>query len=200
MVTQTAKEGQTGCLGKIIAQLLGWLVCIVVPGVVTAIAPVSWIKFQRQGDHVTARADICFFFVIPYRTLTVDPVTSVGNRTKSGSINRYRRSGKADEYIRAESEGFLQIQGPHHEIEVPVTPADIESVVKKAGAFLQDPQAAELKLFVVANWKFSILFGGLASLMTVLYLGGVIAALGLFLLRKLGLAGKAKRLNEVNNP
>lgn len=159
MVTPSNPHTKAGGLGQVIAQLLGWLICIVISSVVTAIAPVSWIKFQRQGDRLTAHADVCLFFIIPYRIVTIDPVTSVGDRTQSGSVNRYRRSGKPDQYIRSESEGFLLIQGPYHEDDIPVTPADIQSVVMKSEAFLKDPQAAELKLFVVANWKFSVIGG-----------------------------------------
>lgn len=192
MVTPTTKALESGYLGKIIAQLVAWLVCIVAPGVITAVAPVSWVHFQRQGDHVTARANVCLFFIIPYRALTVDPVTSVGDRTKSGSVSRYRRSGTTDKYVQAESEGFLLIQGPQQEAEVSVTPADLPSVVKKSEAFLKDPQATELKLFVVSNWKFGVLFGGLASLLTVLYVFGVVVTFGQFLLRKLGLIRKVE--------
>lgn len=192
MVTQTTKSLESGYLGKVIAQLVAWLVCVVVPGVITGIAPVTWIKFQRQGDHVTARADVCLFFIIPYRTLAVDPVISFGDRTKSGSVSRYRRSGTTDKYVQGESEGFLLIQGPHSGAEVPVTPADLPSVVKKSQAFLKDPQATELKLFVVSNWKFGVLFGGLASSLTVLYVFGVTVTFGQLVLRKLGLARKAE--------
>lgn len=174
--------------GKIISQTLAFLVCVIVPGLVTAIAPVSWLRFQRQGDHVTARADTCFFFIIPFRRQSVDSVTGVDQRTQDGSVSRYRRSGKTDRYVQAESEGFLSIQGPQDEAVVSVTPADIDAMASQIEGFLKDGQASDLRLFAVANWKFSILAGGLASSLTVLYVGGLLFGLGQFLLRSLGLA------------
>ena len=39
-----------------------------------------------------------------------------------------------------------------------------------------------LKLFLVANWKFSVIAGGLVSLLTLLYGGGAVFALVKFLL------------------
>jgi hypothetical protein len=39
-----------------------------------------------------------------------------------------------------------------------------------------------LKLFLVANWKFSVIAGGLVSLLTLLYVGGAVFAFVKFLL------------------
>jgi hypothetical protein len=69
-----------------------------------------------------------------------------------------------------------------------VTPADIDAMASQIEGFLKDGQASDLRLFAVANWKFSILAGGLASSLTVLYVGGLLFGLGQFLLRSLGLA------------
>ena len=60
----------------------------------------------------------------------------------------------------------------------------------KCEAFLKDPQATELKLFVVANWKFGVIAGGPATLFSVVYVFGVVCATGMFLLRSAGLVRK----------
>ncbi len=174
-------------LGKIIAQLLGWLVCIVVPGFVTAMAPVSWVTYQRQGDHVTARAEVCLFFIIPYRTVTVDPVIGFGRDTHEGSVTRHRKTGRPDTYIQAENQGFLVINGVETEVRVSVTPFNLDSIIEKSEAFLKDPQSTKLRLFVVANWKFSVLGGALVTSLTVIYLGSCVFVLGQMVLRALGL-------------
>jgi len=175
----------------LIRHLFGLLVCIGLPALVTAIAPVSWLKFQRQGDRVAARAETCLLFVIPFRTVSVEPVIAVGERTIEGRVTWERRRGKRDLEHRSESEGFLTIKGPKESVEVQVTPFNLESVVEKVDAFLKDPAAAELKLFVVANWKFSVVAGGFVSLLTVLYLVGVVVAAGRQIILPVRVSGSA---------
>lgn len=201
MEKQIGMEPKQTLKGKIFAHAFAWFFCIGFPAIVTAIAPVSWIKYERHGDHVTATAKTCLLFVIPYKTVTVDPVTGFGDRTKSGSVSVYRRSnGRHDDHVKAEDEGFLVIQGPNQKAEVSVTPHDLESVQEKSDAFLNDPQATVLKLFVVANWKFSVIGGGLASSLLVLYLGGCVFAIGQWLLRLLGFGKQAERKGPPAGP
>lgn len=142
------------------------------PALVTAIAPVSWVTLERRDGHVAAVARTCLLFVVPYKTMTVEPVTGFGDRFVGGTVTRERRSGP-DRFTKSEDEGVLVIQGTGQSAEVPVSPFSLGSVVEKAEAFLQDSQSTELKLFVVANWKFSVIGGGLISLLTVLYVVGV---------------------------
>lgn len=175
--------------GQIITQFLAVLVCVLVPAAVTAIAPVSWIKLQRQGDHVTARAETCLLFFIPFRSVTVDPMTTVSQREVSGTYTRHIRRG-TDHYTQSEDEGFVSLVGPKSEVQVPVTPHDIDAVTRELDAFLKDPHSTKLSKFVVANWKFSIGAGGLVSLLTVLYVGSIAAGIIQFLLRLLGIGRK----------
>ncbi len=164
---------KTTWLGVIGAQSIAFVFCVLFPGGVTAVAPVSWVKFQRSGDRVTARAQVCVFFVIPYKTIVVDPVEGISDRFKGGTESRERRSGSSDRVTKSEDQGFLVIHGENQVAEVSVTPYNLKSVIERSEAFLKDPQATELKLFVVANWKFGVIMGGLTSLMTVLYVFGV---------------------------
>ena len=69
------------------------------------------------------------------------------------------------------------INGPDQTAEVPVTPFNLQEVREKAEAFLKDPQAVKMKLFVVANWKFSVIAGGLATLPAVFYVIGAVLTL-----------------------
>lgn len=150
--------------------LIAILFFVGLPALVTAIAPVAWVKFERQNDVVTARAQTCLLFLVPYRTSVVTDVVQVGDRVVAGTVHRERRPGP-DRETRSEDEGFLVIQGAEQTAEVQVSPASLQSVQQKVNAFLSDPQAKVLKLFVVANWKFSVIGGGLISLMAVFYFG-----------------------------
>jgi len=129
---------------------------------------------QRSEERVRARAATCLFFVIPFKKITVDPVVGFGDRTKSGS--EIREQGRTTSR-RTESSGFLVINGPDQTAEVPVTPFNLQEVREKAEAFLKDPQAVKMKLFVVANWKFSVIAGGLATLPAVFYVIGAVLTL-----------------------
>lgn len=162
--------------GVIVSQAFVFVFCVLLPGLLTATVPVSWVKFERQGERVTARAQVCLFFVVPYKTMTVDPVEGIDDRFVGGTESRERRSGsrQQDRVTKSEDQAFLVIRGDDQTAEVPVTPVDIKTVIERSEAFLKDPQATELKLFVVANWKFGVIGGGLMSLLTVLYVFGVV--------------------------
>lgn len=165
---------------------IAFLFCVLFPGIVTAVAPVSWVSFQRHEGRTTARAQICLFFVIPYQTKSVDPVIGIDDRFVRGKVAP-RRPGREMGH-QSEDEAFLVIHGDGKTVEVPVTPFNIQSVTERAQAFLSNPQATELRMTVVANWKFSILMGGLVSLLTVLYVVGICLSIVSGMARLLGLA------------
>lgn len=146
--------------------------CVGFPALVTAIAPISWVRFERRDGKVSATVHTCLLFVIPYKNQTVVTVTGIGDRFVAGTVTRERRCG-GDRTTKSEDEGFLVIRGNDHDAEVPVTPFNLKSVIERSEAFLHDDNATELKLFVVANWKFSVITGGLISLLTVLYIAGL---------------------------
>jgi hypothetical protein len=157
-------------------QLIALAVFIGFPALWTAMAPVSWITFERHDVRVVAHTTTCLLFVVPFKQQTVDPVVGIGEHVHRGEIHRQRRPGR-DKQTRSEDEGFLEIHGPEGTAEVSVTPFNLKSVQERSVAFLNDPNAKELTLFVVANWKFSVLGGGLISLLTVLYVLAIVVGL-----------------------
>lgn len=163
-------------VGVVLTQLLVAAVFIGIPALVTAIAPVSWIKFSRRDGQVVAKSETCLLFCIPYRSSQVDAVARFDRRDVAGSQIR-RRAGRSEPNRTTESQGFLVIQGSGRTVEVPVTPHDLDQVLERSQAFLAQPEPSELSMFVVANWKFSILMGGAFSLLTVLYFGTILLGL-----------------------
>jgi hypothetical protein len=154
-------------------QLLALALFVGFPALVTAIAPVSWVKFERRDGQVSATARVCLLFVLPYKTMRVSPVLGIGDRFVGGTVTRTNRVGR-DRATKSEDEGFLVIHGDGQVAEVPVTPFNLKSVVQRSTDFLEDQQATELKLFLVANWKFSVVMGGLISLLTLLYVSALV--------------------------
>lgn len=153
-------------------QIVALLFFVGFPALTTWGAPVSWLRFERSNNAVSATAKTCLFFVIPYKTQTVNPVVDIGDRTVAGTVRRERRPGR-DKAVKSEDQGYLVIQGPDQSAEVLVTPFNLNTVEQKCNDFLDDPTAQELNLFVVANWKFSVIMGGLLSLLTVIYFGTI---------------------------
>lgn len=154
----------------LLLQLLAFGFLVGFPAGWTAAAPVSWIKYERRDGQVSASVKTCLLFVIPYRVKSISPVSGFDDRFVGGTTS-YDSKRPHRQSVKSEDQGFLTIQSSDQQIEVPVTPHDIDSVMKQSQAFLTDPQATELELFVVANWKFSVIGGGLVSLLAVLYVG-----------------------------
>jgi len=167
-------------------------ILILIGGLViaTGVAPVSWILFERVDGQVRARVQSCVFFVVPYQTDRVDVVTEIDSGIRSGS--EQRRQGRVIPNKTADDVGLLKIRGPSQNVEVPVAPSSLDSVKAQARAFLADPQAAELKLFVVANWLFSIVFSGLATVFYGIIAVSLVYAAGQSVCKKLGLVKRRR--------
>jgi len=165
---------------------VGVLLLVGILVIATGVAPVSWIILERIDGEVRARTQSCVFFVVPYRTIRIEPVTGIETRTRSGSVTRERRSGRPDRYVTADDVGYLKIEGPTRSAEVPVAPSSLDSIEEKARGFLADTQAVELKLFVVANWTLSLVFSGLATVFYGIIAGCFVFATARWIARKMG--------------
>lgn len=156
--------------------LIGGLFSVGLPALMTAIAPVSWLEFNRVEERVTAKAQTCLLFVIPYRTQELTDVKEVTTTFKLGDM-QHRRRGDNNQG-RAESQGSVALHGPKQGeadgeiITVSVSPASTALVETKIKGFLADPQQKSLSVFTVANWKVGVIFAIPASLLTVLFVIG----------------------------
>ena len=112
-----------------VGHLIAFAFCVAFPGFVTAVAPISWVTFHRDGGVVSATARICCFFVITYSTRTVSPVVGVGDYVVAGTVER-RAGGHGS--TRSEDEAYLEIHGIDKTVAVPVTPFNIKSVTRRA--------------------------------------------------------------------
>jgi hypothetical protein len=165
--------------------LLGVFIFVGFPAFWTAAAPVSYVRLERHGDEVRASSKTCLLFFIPYRWQSVERVIGVNDRFRAGEVTRssHRRA------TRTEDEAFLILHGAAEDdfLEVPVSPASINSRLDLAEQFLKDRTALELRLFCVSNWKFAIFAGGVISLLTVLWTVGTLLAIARWFLRLAGL-------------
>lgn len=82
MATRTGKRQQPKY--GLFEFLIGGLFSVGLPALMTAIAPVSWLEFNRVEERVTAKAQTCLLFVIPYRTPELADVKEVTTTFKLG--------------------------------------------------------------------------------------------------------------------
>ena len=164
----------------VLTLLIGLVCFVAVPALVTAVAPVSYVRFEKRDGHVAASVSQCLLFVIPYSQSTIEPVKGfeervIASRTRMPTAHE-RRQNK-DHNVTVEGEATLIIIGEDEQsVSVRVSPVNIHDVKERAEKFLKEPTDTPLSLFVVANWKFSVLVGGVLSLLTILYIGGSICA------------------------
>ncbi len=114
------------------------------------------------------------FFIFPYRTYELASVDQVGKDIDPGKKIRRSRSEPVNKPTRyEEDEGFLIIRSGEQSFTLSTSPYSLDRVVGDVNAFLSDQHAASTTLFLPANWKFSVLFGGACSLATILYVCGL---------------------------
>lgn len=160
--------------GWLFSQGFVLLFCLVLPALLTAIAPVSWLTLRREGSKVHAQGQVCMFFLFPYRKYELAGVDHVGKNIDRGKKIRRLPSEPVNKPTRyEEDEGFLIIGSGERSFTLSTSPYSLDRVVGEVNAFLSDQQAASTTFFLPANWKFSVLFGGACSLATILYVGGI---------------------------
>jgi hypothetical protein len=174
MDKQTASGNRPTLRGMALQHIIVFLICVVFPGLTTFVAPASWISFKRIKDEVHCTTRTCIFFVVPFKTQHVGPVTKITHRERAGGTRREQKHGRGtDKIIHIDGEGFLKIQGVGDAYaEVNVSPASLESVVRQSQDFLNSNQEGSKIIFTIANWKFGGLMGGVLTSFTALYVVG----------------------------
>lgn len=166
---------QPSLVQKLFVHALLFGLCVVMPGVVMLIMPVASTTMIRQDGKVSASVTKKVFFVIPFSTRTVAAVSGVNDVYQAGEWSQTSSSGPRNDpkrpQTRTEDLSWLTIQGSPAAVDVPVSPADIDRVRGEIRDFLQDQGQEHLSLFTVANWKISVVTGGLLSMLTLIYIG-----------------------------
>jgi hypothetical protein len=172
-VPEPEKPARKATIGEILfGHFIFFLFGVAFPAFITAIVPVSITHFNRDGDKIRADVRKNLLFVIPSSYSTVHNVVSVNDTFQAGTSTRSRSSSGSSSVTTSEDQAFLVIEGrePAETVKVDVSPVNIDSVLEKAGTFLEDSQRPHLRLVTIANWKFGVVAGGLVSLLTLLYL------------------------------
>lgn len=147
-----------------------FLACVFLPAVFTAAAPLTFVHLERENGLVRATASRHVLFLIPYSRTSIENVQAVGDQLVSGARSRSRDASGKTRKSQTEDSAYLLIEGPSGQLEVPVSPVNIKSILQKTSAFVSDPAQSSLRFVAVANWKFGVIAGGVLSLLTVFYL------------------------------
>jgi hypothetical protein len=174
----TSRQATPG--GQRFAYTIGFIFCVMFPAFVTLIAPVSTLTLSWDGEQVEASTTRFVYLVVPYATTTLSDVRSADTALRPAHTEP--EPGRSSSTT-VEGEAHLQLSGPQGQLTIPISPINVESAQRSVEAFLAQPNRAGLRLLAVANWKFSVIAGGLLSLLTLLYVVGCVLALGRWLVR-----------------
>ncbi|MCA9094199.1 MAG: hypothetical protein KDA68_11970 [Planctomycetaceae bacterium] len=183
----------------LLTHLMAFVFFVLFPALVTAIAPVSYLRFEKQADGVAFSGTQCLLFFIPYKSYSIPSVTGIGDKVIASRVRtaeERRRFNSGPGVV--EGEAALIVTGADDRTEsVPVSPASIKSVEERARKFVESPTDKPLSIFVVANWKFSLFVGGMVSLLTVLYVVGIVLSIFHRILKVAGLSKAGETLAPV---
>ncbi|MBX7210091.1 MAG: hypothetical protein K1X78_17365 [Verrucomicrobiaceae bacterium] len=161
-------------LGRILREIMSIGFCFGLPAAYMMLFPVATTVMERRGEVVTATCIRRIFFVVPCQTESVSGVTRIDHDIVRGSLSRTLRSGDEDDRrrpaTRAEDMSSVIIVGTGGSIDVPVSPVDLDVVRRRMRDFVVESREPELRVFTVANWKWSVVGGGLLCVLPVLYL------------------------------
>lgn len=149
---------------RVFNQVAALVFLVLLPAGFTFLAPVAWTSFTRHDGVVTATATTHLLFVIPFSRQTVTAVRDVAFDFESGGTSR-----SLNRYVKYEDKGWLIISGGSGRAVVPVAAADGPDVAARITDFLGRADMPSLTVFTYAHRLFSLLVGGLVTLLTVCY-------------------------------
>ncbi len=138
---------------------------VMLPAVFTALLPVAWTTLTREQGVVTATTHKHLLMLIPFSWNTVAGVTNVDLRTESGSWTRSQ-----GRYGKVEDRASILLVGKHDLARVPVDAERAQSTAGLMEGFLQDETSTSRRFFTYADLTFSIVVGGLLTLLSAGYL------------------------------
>lgn len=138
---------------------------VLLPAVFTALLPVAWTTLTREQGVVTATTHKHLLMVIPFSWNTVAEVNDVDLRTESGSWTRSQ-----GRYGKSEDKASILLVGKHSLAKVPVDAERAQDTALLMKGFLQDGASTSRSFFTYADLTFSLIVGGLLTLLSASYL------------------------------
>jgi hypothetical protein len=168
----------------ILTQSIAILVFVLVPVLVTSMAPRSTIELRRFNGTVSAEVTRHTLLYVPiYRTIVEPLLDAESIRHESRSIKEDRtRNRKAATQI---ADGSVLLIGKSCESKVQSTYDDAPVQTQQIKAFIEDPSAETVMITANAPWMLTYVLGGIMTGLAVLYCAGSILAIARFFILSL---------------
>lgn len=182
----------TSLLSKIIVQTIAVVVFVIVPIVITLVAPLTDIEFHKTGSNASVSLKRHVLIFIPWQTkevLNVKEVradTTLEKRYQDTSENR-RKGNKGTSF----ATGQLVIISDGPEVIVQAAPELATQISKQFQQFLTSQSTAPVKFSVYASWSLSYLLGGVASFFAAFYLFSALASIMIYPFKRIRTIGKS---------
>lgn len=161
-----------------LTQMIAVLGFVVVPSLVTFIAPVTTVRMYKTADGVSADVTKYVLLFLPLFHTTVERVEDVESHVTTADWNvskEERRRGRTGVLV---ADGSVLIVGANLVYQVQSTPKDCMVEAKNLRQFLETTEAESYSVTITAGWLFSYLLGGVMTGLAILYcLGATLAIL-----------------------
>jgi hypothetical protein len=179
--TSTTAKGSASLVSIAITQSIAIVCFVVIPTLITLVAPLSTIQFLKTDKGNTVLVDRYLLIFIPWRHERVENATKLHaeiteEKRYKGTVEERRKGQKG---IRLAT-GQVRIEGSDTESVVQSAPDLAKSVVSQFDQFASSADAAPVKIPVYASWSLSYLLGGAATFFCALYVAGAVAAIVTF--------------------
>ncbi len=164
-----------------ITQSIAVVVFVIVPIVLTLMAPLSEIRFEKSETGLAATVVRYVLIFLPWRTENIDRVSGV--RADITEAKRYRgtleerRKGQRGTQLATGQVAILH-DGP--EVIVQAAPDLANQIVKEFDEYKVANSTEPLTCSVYASWSLSYIVGGIATAFCALYIFGATIATILF--------------------
>ncbi|MDX1926462.1 MAG: hypothetical protein SFV81_08090 [Pirellulaceae bacterium] len=182
----------------VITQAIAILAFVIVPIVLTLMAPLTNIEFRKSETGISATLVRYTLMFIPWRTEHLEQVTGIRADITKGKryqgTTEERRKGQKG-YQLATGQVAILHGGPKEaglEAIVQADPDLANQIVKQFDDFKASESTGPLTFAVYASWSLSYILGGIATFFTALYILGAVLAIVTFPLKRMRVASQSK--------
>jgi hypothetical protein len=160
-----------------ITQAIAVVGFVIVPGLVTWIAPRTTIQLATVNQQPKADVVKYIFLWVPYSHVTIAPLESARSIVTAADrhISREeRRRGRTGVLL---ADGSVLLAGGGQETQVQSTPTAAPLEAKEISAFIAAPESAPKLMTATAGWQMTYLLGGTMTALAAFYCLGACLAI-----------------------
>lgn len=162
--------------GQIVTQAIAFFGCVVIPTLVTLIAPVSTIEFRNSESGTAATVTRYALLWVPWQTEEVSQVTQVRADITAERTYRTKEERRRGHTGVALSTGQVALVTGDAEVIVQAAPELAKQIVEKFDEFKSSRTPTPLKITAYASWSLSYVLGGCMTALCAFYLTGATLA------------------------